>query len=200
MVAPPPTLAHGMAANALDEHERPLRGSIEYLSAPALRERLEEEVNRAGRHHVALSCLLIAIEDLREVRRLHGEELAEDAIAYVELALRRELRRFDRVGSPAEGELLVVLPGADGPRGEVVARRLLARLRAIKLQEHGQRRALRIAVGLAHWHEGMSAGALLAGARAAAHPERSGAHGPEGSGAYDPDGGLADPQFVAEPA
>jgi PleD family two-component response regulator len=178
MVALPP--AHGMAANDLDEHERPLRGSIEYLSAPALRERLEEEVNRAGRHGVALSCLLIAIEDLSEVRRAHGEDLAEEAIAYVELALRRELRRFDRVGSPADGELLVVLPGADGPRGEVVARRLLARLRSIKFQEHGQRRSLRIALGLADWREGMSAAVLLSEARAAAYPERSGAYGPEG--------------------
>jgi GGDEF domain-containing protein len=186
-----------MAANDPDEHERPLRGSIEYLSAPALRDRLEEEVNRAGRHGVALSCLLIAIEDLREVRRAHGEELAEDVIAYVELALRRELRRFDRVGSPADGELLVVLPGADGPRGEVVARRLLARLRAIKLQEHGQRRSLRIALGLAHWREGLSAAALLNEVRVAAHPERTGAYGSGGSGAYSADG-LTGTQLAAE--
>ncbi|HWX45838.1 MAG TPA: diguanylate cyclase, partial [Solirubrobacteraceae bacterium] len=136
------------------------------------RERLEEEVNRAGRHSTPLSCLLVVIEDLREVRRAHGEDLAEEILSYVELALRRELRRFDRVGRPAEWELLVVLPGADGPRGEVVARRVLGRLRAIKLQDRGQRRSLRVAVGLAPWREGMSASALLGGARAAAHPER----------------------------
>jgi diguanylate cyclase (GGDEF)-like protein len=151
-----------MAANDFDEHERPLRGSVEHLSRDALRERLEEEVNRAGRHGTALSCLLLDIEDLCEVRRAHDAELAERVLAYVELALRRELRRFDRVGRPTEGELLVVLPGADGPRGEVVARRVLERLRAIKLQDAGERRSLRVSVGLAPWREGMSAGALLA--------------------------------------
>jgi diguanylate cyclase (GGDEF)-like protein len=162
-----------MAASDPDDPERPLRGSIEYLSGPALRERLEEEVNRAGRHGTALSCLLVDIEDLREVQRAHGEQLAEQVLAYVELALRRELRRFDRVGRPEEGELLIVLPGADGPRGEIVARRVLGRLRAIKLEAGGERRSLRVTVGLAPWREGMSAHALLDGARIALHPGRS---------------------------
>jgi diguanylate cyclase (GGDEF)-like protein len=161
-----------MAASDSDDPERSPRGSLEYLSAAALRERLEEEVNRAGRHGTALCCLLLDVEDLREVRHAHGELLAEQALAYIELALRRELRRFDRVGRAAEGELLVVLPGADGPRGEVVARRVLNRLRAIKLEAGGERRALRCAVGLAPWREGIAAAALLAGARAAARPER----------------------------
>jgi diguanylate cyclase (GGDEF)-like protein len=141
------------------------------LFAPALRDRLEEEVARAGRHGTALACLLLDVEDLREVRRAHGALLAEQALAYVELALRAELRRFDRVGRVGAGELLVVLPGADGPRGEVVARRLLARLRAVRLEEGGVRRPLRFAIGLASWREGMSAATLLAALRAAAtHP------------------------------
>ncbi len=135
----------GMAARDSDDPDH-LLGSIEYLSASALRERLEEEVNRAGRHGTALSCLLLDIEDLPTCERAHGELLVERVLAYVELALRRELRRFDRVGRSAEGELLVVLPGADGPRGEVVARRMLGRLRAIKLEAGGERRSLRVAV------------------------------------------------------
>jgi diguanylate cyclase (GGDEF)-like protein len=157
----------GMAATESDAD--PLRGSIEYLTASALRERLEEEVLRAGRHGTPLSCLLLDIEDLHDVQRTHGALLADQIAAYVELALRCELRRFDRVGRSAEGELLVVLPGADGPRGEVVARRMLGRLRALKLEAGGERRSLRFAVGLAPWREGMSAVALLCRARAAAH-------------------------------
>ncbi len=154
-----------MAAADFDEHERLLWGSTEYLSASALHERLEEEVNRAGRHGTALSCLLLDVEDLREVQRAHGPHLAEQALAYIELALRCELRRFDRVGRASEGELLVLLPGADGPRGEVVARRMLARLRSIKLEAGGARRPLRFAIGLAPWREGMSVAALLSDLR-----------------------------------
>ena len=107
------------------------------------------------------------------MQRAHGEQLAEQVLAYVELTLRRELRRFDRVGRASAGELLVVLPGADGPRGEIVARRVLGRLRAVKLEDGARRSPLRIAVGMAAWRQGMSAAALLAAARAAALPERS---------------------------
>jgi diguanylate cyclase (GGDEF)-like protein len=163
-----------MVASDIDNANRLLPGSTGYLPALALQERLEEEVNRAGRHGTALSCLLVEIEDREEFERTHGGELYERTLAYVGLALRAELRRFDRVGAAAEGELLVVLPGADGPRGEVVARRVLSRLRAIKLDTGGERHALRVSVGLANWREGMSAGRLLADTRAAVHRERLG--------------------------
>lgn len=162
-----------MVAREIDDTELPSRGSIEFLAGDALRERLEEEVNRAARHGTALSCLLLDIADLPALRHSHGELLVERVLAYVELALRRELRRFDRVGRPSEGELLVVLPGADSLHGEVVARRMLDRMRSIKLESSGYRRPLAVAVGLAPWRAGMSAGALLDDARVAAHLRRS---------------------------
>jgi GGDEF domain-containing protein len=180
-----PTPAHGMDAGDPDEPASP-RGSVEYLAPDALCDRLEEEVNRAGRHGTALCCLLVDVEDLRDVRRAYGERLAAQALAYVELALRCELRRFDRVGPAGAGELLlIVLPGADAARGEVVARRLLVRLRALKLESGGVRRPLRFAVGLASWRAGMSAAALLDALRAAG-VGRAGAGAPRWQGGAGP--------------
>lgn len=161
-----------MAASDKDNSHGPEGGTICFLSPHALTQRVREEVNRAGRHGTALSALHIDIEDLAEIARLHGAVLAENAVAYASLALRHELRGFDRVGRTTERELLIVLPGADGPRAEIVARRMLERLRAIKLEHAGERRALRMALGLATWREGMSAEELLARARAAAGRER----------------------------
>jgi diguanylate cyclase (GGDEF)-like protein len=149
-------------------------GQIDCLSAPALEDRLEEEINRAGRHGTPLSCLLVAIEDLAELASQHGRELPEQTLAYAGPALLRELRRFDRVGRPSDTELLVVLPGADGPRGEIVARRVIDRLRAIKIESGGLRRPLRVSVGLAAWHEDLTGAQLLAQTRAAARRERQG--------------------------
>ncbi len=161
-----------MAASDDNSHEPP-RDSVEFLLPCALAERVREEINRASRHRTALSCVHLDIEELGEIARLHGPALAEHTVAYASLALRHELRDFDRIGRAAERELLAVLPGADGPRGEIVARRLLTRLRAIKLQERdGERRALRMAVGVATWREGMNAETLLEHARAAAGRER----------------------------
>jgi diguanylate cyclase (GGDEF)-like protein len=146
--------------------------TIECLSAGALSERLQEEIDRAGRHGTPLSCLLVAIEDLAELGSQHGRGLLEQALSYAGPVLLRELRRFDRVGRPSESELLVLLPGADGPSGEIVARRVIGRMRAIKIESAGVRRPLRVSVGLAAWQEDLSAEQLLARTRAAAQRGR----------------------------
>jgi diguanylate cyclase (GGDEF)-like protein len=160
----------GMAA--IDHHPRSNRlppGEVECLSAPALRERVDEEIVRAERHGTQLSCLLVVIDEFEEVVHEQGAELREQTLSYVAGALGRELRRFDRIGRPSELELLIVLPGADGPRGEMVARRVLDRLRTIKLEAQGARRPLRVSVGLAAWRDESSAEDLLTRTRAAAH-------------------------------
>jgi len=143
------------------------------LSPSELAMRLDEEISRAGRHRTALSCLLVSIDDVHELARAHGEELPGRALAYLGAALGRQLRRFDRVGRSAEGELLVVLPGADERRGEIVARRALGRLHAVKIEVEGVRSPLRISVGIAAWREGWTAEQLLAQTRVAARCGRS---------------------------
>ncbi len=155
---------------ASDHHPRsegPAQGGSGPLTAGALHERLEEEVNRAERQGTGLSCLLVVFDDLDEMAREHGGELREQTLEYVAGALRRELRSFDRVGRSRERDLMVVLPGADSPRGEIVARRTLERLGAIKVESAGGRLPLRVSVGLAAWREGVSAQALVERARAA---------------------------------
>jgi diguanylate cyclase (GGDEF)-like protein len=163
----PPT---GMAASDTSDTSSESQGGeqIDCLSARELMDRLREEISRASRQGTTLSCLLVTIGNLEELSREHGGELSRRTLVYVAAALRRQLRDFDRVGRPRERELAVVLPGADGPRGEVVARRVLERLRTIKIEAEGKRQPLRISVGLAAWREGMSAEELLAQTRAAA--------------------------------
>jgi len=148
--------------------EHPHASEAECLSPAELSVRMQEEINRAGRHGTPLACLLVTIGNLEELAREHGSELAARTLAYVGRALRPQLRDFDRIGRPSDHELLVLLPGADGPRGEIVGRRVLDRLRTIKIEAAGERRPLRISVGLAAWRESLSASDLLAETRAAA--------------------------------
>ncbi len=154
-----------------------------FLSAAALGQRLDEEIGRAERHGTQLSCLLLVIDNLEEMSREHGGDLPEQTLAYVGTALRRELRRFDRIGRPDGDELLIVLPGADGPRGEMVARRVLDRLRTIKVEADGTRRPLHVSLGLAAWRSDTSRDDLLERARAATRVRNgeNGAHGLEGA-------------------
>jgi diguanylate cyclase (GGDEF)-like protein len=164
-----PPAPHGMAASDNDPslHSSPA-AEVECLSAAALSARMNEEISRARRHGMPLACLLVTIGNLEELSREHGPELPARTLAYVSRALLPQLRDFDRIGRPSDNELLVLLPGADGPRGEIVARRVLDRLRTIKIEAAGERRPLRISVGLAAWHENLSAEDLLAQTRAAA--------------------------------
>jgi GGDEF domain-containing protein len=157
-----------MAANDSDNSTLPPRGPRDCLSTAEVVARLDEEVSRAGRHRTALSCLLVSLLDVEQLASAHGQELPAQALDYLGAALGRQLRRFDRVGSLQEGELLVVLPGADERRGEIVARRALGRLHSVKIEVKGQRQPLRISVGVAAWCEGLSADQLLAQTRLAA--------------------------------
>jgi len=169
------------ASDSNQRSSEPPPGGSGWLHAAALDERLVEEIQRAERHGTNLSCLLVVIENIDEMAREHGAELREQTLGYVAAALRSELRGFDRVGRASERELLIVLPGADGARGEIVARRVLDRLRTIKVEAQGTRRTLRISVSLAPWRDGVDAGELLASARAASRPsngEEAGAAAP----------------------
>jgi diguanylate cyclase (GGDEF)-like protein len=165
--------------------DRPSARVIPCLPADALSERLSEEVNRAGRHGTPLSCLLVTIGNLEELAREHGRELSEETLSYIANVLIGQVRGFDRVGRPSDSELLLVLPGADGPRGEIVARRVLERLRTIKVESDGARRPLRISVGLAAWQEGVGSDELLELARTAAR-RGSGAEGPSALASSSP--------------
>jgi diguanylate cyclase (GGDEF)-like protein len=129
---------------------------------------LDEEVHRAARHRTQLSCLLVSLDEVEHLSHTYGEDLPAQALAYVGGALIRQLRRFDRVGHAAEGELLVVLPGADERRAEIVARRALGRLHSVKVEVEGRREPLRISVGIAAWREGLEAEHLLSQTRVAA--------------------------------
>jgi GGDEF domain-containing protein len=194
---------------ASDPHPRsnlPHPVDVDCLAPAALRDRLEEEISRAERQGTLLSCLLVVIDELEEVAREHGSALREQTIEYVAGALRRELRRFDRVGllesagSSSDHELLIILPGADGPRGEIVARRALQRLRTIKLETEGTRRPLRVSMGLVAWRADASADSMLAHARAAMRsvggdPGNGTSAGGAAAGAHEPQ--PVDPQPLA---
>ncbi|HEY7836673.1 MAG TPA: diguanylate cyclase [Solirubrobacteraceae bacterium] len=173
-------------------------GSFDWPGPAELDERLQEEIGRAERHGTQLACLLVVVDNLDEMAGEHGGELREQTMAYIAGALHRELRRFDRVGLPSERELLIVLPGADGPRGEMVARRVLDRLRAIKVEARGQRVPLRISVGLAAWRANATPATMLSRARAAAERSLNGENGGAGGGTGGPQNPLGHPA-VEEP-
>ncbi len=156
-----------MAASDSQDPTHP-RAPRDPLSSTEIAARLEEEVSRASRHHTPLSCLLVSLDEVDELSSTHGDTMPAQALAYLADAVSRQLRCFDRVGHASEGELLVLLPGADEQRGEIVARRTLSRLHAIKIEAEGHRRPLRVSMGISVWRDGLSGEQLLSHTRLAA--------------------------------
>ena len=87
-----------------------------------------------------------------------------------------------------------MLPGADSPRGEIVARRVLDRLHTIKVETDGARQTLRVSVGLAAWRDDLDGVELLAQTRAAAQPRR-GQNGSQGIELGEPPQNEPPPTF-----
>lgn len=137
------------------------------MSAEELLLRLEEEISRAQRLGGRLCCLLVRLEDFDRVAEAHGRELAEAALVHAGQALGAELRRYDRVGRPAQNELLLLLPGAGTSEGEAVARRALRRIMAIKIEIGRVRVPLSVSAGIASWQPSWGAQRLVEEARAA---------------------------------
>jgi diguanylate cyclase (GGDEF)-like protein len=199
-----------MAASDPNPRSDRLQPSVgDCLTPAALSDRLQEEIGRAERHSTGLSCLLIVIDNLDQMAREHGGELREQTVDYVASALRRELRRFDRVGrvglvggdeKSTGRDLLILLPGADGPRGEIVARRALERLRTIKIEAGGTRQPLQISVGLSAWHGDVSAQDMVGRARAAMRSVNGdqGANGEQSGHPLAPDRAAAQARQPAE--
>lgn len=156
-----------MAASDAQHPTHP-RASRDPLSSTEIAARLEEEVSRASRHHTALSCLLVSLDEMDELATVHGDAMPARALAYLADAVGRQLRCFDRVGHASAGELLVLLPGADEQRGEIVARRTLSRLHSIKIEAEGHRRPLRVSMGISAWRDGLTGEQLLSHTRLAA--------------------------------
>jgi diguanylate cyclase (GGDEF)-like protein len=157
-----------MAAKDAQHSTRARAAQSECLSSVELAERLDEEVHRAARQGTQLSCLLVSLDEIGHLSQTYGENLPGQALAYLAGALIRQLRRFDRVGHAGDSELLVILPGADERRGEIVARRALGRLHSVKVEVEGRREALRVSVGIAAWREGLQAADLVSQTRLAA--------------------------------
>jgi diguanylate cyclase (GGDEF)-like protein len=157
-----------MAAKDAQHSTRARTAQSECLSSVELAERLDEEVHRAARQGTQLSCLLVSLDEVGRLSQTYGEDLPGQALAYLAKALIRQLRRFDRVGRAGDSELLVILPGADERRGEIVARRALGRLHSVKVEVEGRREALHISVGIAAWREGLQGAELVSQTRLAA--------------------------------
>jgi diguanylate cyclase (GGDEF)-like protein len=129
------------------------------LNHRAMRRRLDEEIGRATRTGTPLSCLLIDLDDFKEINDIHGHPAGDAVLREVVRALVGEFRAFDRVARYGGDEFVVILPNAGIEAAAAAASRALERLRAVPGPAGGK--GVLASVGVAQWQAPMGTDQLL---------------------------------------
>lgn len=131
----------------------------------AMRRRLDEEIGRAMRTGGLLSCLLLDLDDFKEVNDRFGHPAGDALLREVVSALVGEFRAFDRVARYGGDEFVVILPNAGLDAAAAAGARALERLRGLD-GEFGAE-GVCASIGAAQWQPPMSTDDLLAACDAA---------------------------------
>jgi diguanylate cyclase (GGDEF)-like protein len=126
----------------------------------AMRQRLVEEIKRAGRHNSPLACLMLDLDDFKLVNDRHGHQAGDVLLRGVADALMSEFRAFDCVARYGGDEFVVILPNADLESASAAAQRALDRIGDVPAQAAGDRTSA--SIGVAQWKPPMSTDELLA--------------------------------------
>jgi diguanylate cyclase (GGDEF)-like protein len=152
----------------------PVTGSMNHR---AMRRRLDEEIVRATRSGDPLSCLLIDLDDFKQVNDVHGHQAGDAVLRAVVQALMGEFRAFDRVARYGGDEFVVILPNADLRSAAAAAARALERLLSVPVRDPVAQRmigeqlvsghqdaptvGILASIGVAEWHPPMSTDELI---------------------------------------
>jgi diguanylate cyclase (GGDEF)-like protein len=112
-------------------------------------ERLREELMRAARYGVPVSCLFIDIDSFKGINDTFGHQTGDRALAAVAACVRQQVRLGDTVARYGGEEFAALLQG-DRADALVVAERVRQAVERLELQDdHGARIALSVSIGVA---------------------------------------------------
>ena len=116
----------------------------------------EAEWSRFHRYHRPLSMLMVDIDHFKSINDRYGHAVGDEAIKFVALACKQDLRGSDMVGRVGGEEFALVLPETDRAQAAIVAERIRERVAAQFLSAHKVQFKTTISVGVAEATASMS--------------------------------------------
>ncbi|HZZ12667.1 MAG TPA: DUF484 family protein [Paraburkholderia sp.] len=112
-------------------------------------ERLREELMRAVRYGVPVSCLFIDIDSFKRINDTYGHHCGDRALAAVAACVRQQVRLGDTVARYGGEEFAALLQGDRADALTVAERVRLAVERLVLEDDHGERIMLTVSIGVA---------------------------------------------------
>ena len=112
-------------------------------------ERMREELMRAVHYGVPVACLFIDIDSFKRINDTYGHQTGDRALAVVAACVRQQVRLGDTVARYGGEEFAALLQG-DRADALTVAERVRLAVEKLHLQDdHGERIALTVSIGVA---------------------------------------------------
>jgi diguanylate cyclase (GGDEF)-like protein len=118
-----------------------------------LQERLKHEIERSDRYATPLTCLMIDIDDFKQVNDRHGHLFGDEVLRITAQFLEEAVRKTDRVGRYGGEEFLVIMPHTDSTDALPLANRIVQTIGAYPFMSDGTVVRVTLSIGLATYPE-----------------------------------------------
>ncbi len=123
------------------------------LTQRAFYECLDKEWQRAERHELSLSCVMIDLDLFRRVNEAHGHAMGDRVLKAVAQMLSETCRRSDFLCRYGGEEFAVLLPETGGDNASVWAERVRRRMAGLDFGAGGKRVSITASFGVAEKNE-----------------------------------------------
>ncbi|MBK7715294.1 MAG: diguanylate cyclase [Gemmatimonadetes bacterium] len=121
----------------------------ETFNRRALADKLVQEIERANRYGTQLACLMVDVDNFKQINDAHGHLAGDVVLRQLGGILRREQRAVDIVARFGGEEFVVILPETVSGGARIFAERVIRKVAAHPFGEGGQAIHVTVSVGIA---------------------------------------------------
>ena len=117
----------------------------------ALMQKLEQEMDRAARYATMLTCMMVDIDNFKQINDTYGHLVGDRVLKQLANLLKREQRSVDIVARYGGEEFVALLPETTNTESRNFAERILRRVSTHDFGESGKPVRVTISIGIASY-------------------------------------------------